>query len=291
MTSSPKFCVRKDCKFSAIGGGVFLRVGYFRIKRTNTQIRRYRCKNCKKSFSSRTLKADFLHKKPDNNSKLSQLLCEGCSLRSASRLLKMTYRNTYKKFLWLGRQAQTKKQALSHNAQVLYFDEMETIEHTKCKPLSIALIVNEKYEILEAKVAKMPAKGRLTVFSNKKYGKRKDERELALQSGFTGLGPKLTNIPKLIKSDAKPSYRKFVLQHFPGVSYQVHSRINKEHQQSRLHEKKHKRNFDPMFAINQRCAKLRADIKRLTRRSWCTTKRPENLQLHLDLYIVAQFAA
>lgn len=291
MTSLPGFCVNKACTFHTKTGGIFVRIGYFKIKCTNTLIRRYRCKNCLKSFSSRTLKPDYCHKKPHLNDIFRKLLCEGVTLRGASRALKMTYRNTYLKFLWLGRQAQIEKQALSCNANIIYFDEMETIEHTKCKPLSIALMVSEEYKILEARVAKMPAKGKLSKFSNRKYGKREDDREGALKTAFTSLCSKLENTPKLIKSDAKPSYRKHVNKHFPSVEYQIHCRVNKEHQQSRLHEKKYKKMFDPMFALNQRCAKLRADIKRLARRSWVTTKKPENLQLHLDIYIVAQFVA
>ena len=45
-----------------------------------------------------------------------------------------------------------------------------------------------------------------------------------------------------------------------------------------------KKKFDPMFALNQRCAKLRDDVKRLARRNWCTTKKVENLTKHLIIY-------
>ena len=31
--------------------------------------------------------------------------------------------------------------------------------------------------------------------------------------------------------------------------------------------------FDPMFALNHTCAMLRANINRLFRRTWCTSKR------------------
>jgi len=42
--------------------------------------------------------------------------------------------------------------------------------------------------------------------------------------------------------------------------------------------------LDPMFAINQRCASLRADVNRLIRRSWCTTKKSNHLHKHLMIY-------
>jgi hypothetical protein len=225
----------------------------------------------------------------DLNKALQKLLTEGNSIRACGRILGLTYRNTYNKFLWLIAQAKHKKGSLRPRAEVLFFDEMETIHHTKCKPLSIGIMVNEKYEILDLQVAEMPMKGRLSRFSVEKYGPRKDEREQVMEKMFMRLKKDLCLTPTKLCSDAKPSYRKFVERYYPHAQYEVHSRVSKERIRDRLHEKLQKKRFDPMFALNQRCAKLRSDIRRLTRRSWCTTKSPINLQGHLDLYIVNQF--
>lgn len=225
----------------------------------------------------------------DLNSQLAKLLIEGSSLRSASRILNMTYKNTYNKFLWLIKQAQITKNQLRLKAQVLQFDELETIHHTKCKPLSICIMVNENYQVLSLETAEMPAKGRLAQFSVQKYGYRKDDREIVLDQSFSNLTKRLIKKPMLIQSDAKSSYRKFVENYFPGLSYEVYNRSEKERHRDRLHEKSQKKVFDPLFALNQRCALLRSSIKRLTRRSWCTTKKIENLQGHLDLFLVSQF--
>jgi transposase-like protein len=260
--------------------------GFFRIKRSGQRIKRFRCGACKKSFSSRTLKPGYYQKKPHLNTPLHNLICEGVSLRAASRLLGLTYRNTYLKFLWLSRNRAFRHQKIQ--SKELYFDEMETIEHTKCKPLSVALVVNENYQILGARVAKMPCKGKLARFSRKKYGFRPDERERARNALFESLAKSHTNTVEKVLSDANPSYKKLVRKYFPKAFYEVHSRANKERARDRLHEIFQKKTFDPLFPLNQRCAKLRSDIKRLTRRSWCTTKKPENLQRHLDLYIALQ---
>ena len=225
----------------------------------------------------------------DLNFQLAELLIKGNSLRDCARLLKMTYKNTYRKFQWLIEQARVAKYNIPWKAEVLQFDEMETIHHTKCKPLSIALMVNEKYEILAAQVAEMPAKGRLAEISRIKYGPRFDAREIVLENCFKTAKKSLCETPETIMSDARPTYRKFVEQYFAESSYEIHSRADKERHRSRLHEKLQKKRFDPMFAINQRCAKLRSSIRRLARRSWCTTKKVENLQGHLDLFIVMQF--
>ena len=45
--------------------------------------------------------------------------------------------------------------------------------------------------------------------------------------------------------------------------------------------------FDPLFSINHTLAMLRANINRLVRRTWCTTKRPEALEHHLWIYLAA----
>lgn len=43
--------------------------------------------------------------------------------------------------------------------------------------------------------------------------------------------------------------------------------------------------FDPIFSINHSLASLRANINRLIRQTWCTTKRPDRLAAHLHLYV------
>ncbi len=289
MSFSPQLCPHKDCPSFTLGKTQFIKKGFFTVKRTNQRVRRFQCKKCLSTFSSRTFKPDFRHKKPDLNFKLAQLLVEGASLRACSRILGLTYFNTYLKFLWLQKIVNLKRGSFSWTAQKLQFDELETIHHTKCKPLSVALIVNERYELLGAQVAEMPAKGRLAEFSRAKYGPRLDQRPEKLKSLFTDLKRSLSEAPLLIESDQKPGYSKIVQEFFPNSSYKQHCRAEKVRLQDRLHEKLQKRTFDPLFAINHKCALLRSHIKRLTRRSWCTTKKPENLQLHLDLFVMMQF--
>ena len=44
--------------------------------------------------------------------------------------------------------------------------------------------------------------------------------------------------------------------------------------------------FDPLFSLNHSFAMLRANINRLFRRTWNTTKKPERLALHIALYVL-----
>ena len=105
----------------------------------------------------------------DLNPIFVRLLSEGNSLRGIGRILGLTYHNTYRKFLWFKRLVEEHQKSLRFSAEEIQFDELETIHHTKCKPLNLILVLNEKYQLISAKVAEMPAKGRLAEFSRKKY--------------------------------------------------------------------------------------------------------------------------
>lgn len=289
MSFAPKICPHKNCPSQPNGRSFFRKKGFFKIKRLNQYIRKFQCKSCQKYCSSRTFKLDYKHKKMDLNYQLAQLLIEGNSLRSCSRILGLTYKNTYNKFLWLRKVTEVHKSKLKFYAQKIQFDELETIHHTKCKPLSIALVVSENHQLLAAQVAEMPAKGRLAEFSRRKYGPRKDERIIKIKEALQFAKQRTSGNINIIESDSKPGYSNLVKEVFGEVlKYEQYLSKDKRKMQDRLHELKQKKRFDPLFAVNHQCARLRSQIKRLTRRSWCTTKKPENLQLHLDLFIHMQ---
>src|SRR5690606_28620447 len=90
------------------------------------------------------------------------------------------------------------------------FDEMETFEHTKMKPLSIVVAVEKKSRrILAAEVARMPAKGLLAAKSRKKYGYRKNDRPEAIRSVLRLVRSLATN-DLVVESDESPRYPKYM---------------------------------------------------------------------------------
>jgi hypothetical protein len=71
------------------------------------------------------------------------------------------------------------------------FDDMETFEHTKLKPLSVTLAVQyQTRRILGFQVSQMPAKGLLAQKAFEKYGYREDKRSEGSGVGPTGAGLK-----------------------------------------------------------------------------------------------------
>ncbi len=263
--------------------------GHFYVKRLNRYYQKFQCPLCKKIFSHRTFQLDRYHKKRDLNFPLAQLLVEGVSLRGASRLLNLSYSNTYKKFIWFNKWLRPKIDQLQIPSDKLQIDELETIHHTKCKPLSICLIVNDQHQLVSANVAQIPAKGLLATISRAKYGLRPSNRPDIIELSLSQAVNRVKNQIQLIESDASSSYRGLIRKIFGNILYQYHQRSKKPKTRELLFTSTEKRQFDPLFAVNHQCARLRSQIKRLTRRSWCTTKKIENLQLHLDLFLVMQF--
>lgn len=279
-----------QCPFEACSSGRssatrIHRRGHYRIARTNQKVRRYFCTSCRHSFSHRTRSLDYGHKKRDLNLKIASLLVKGVTLRDCARELGVSYTTVYRKFLWLRRWVESKSKSLAFSSGRLQIDEMETIHHTKCKPLSICIVANDSNQLLLARVAEMPAKGPLAEISRKRYGPRSDHRGRVFRESLAQLRELVPNGAFILESDAKPSYQAAVSEVLPEVIYQTHQAKPRKSVEERLHEHSNKRRFDPLFWVNHKCAVLRAQIKRLTRRSWCTTKRVENLQLHLDLLV------
>jgi hypothetical protein len=168
--------------------------------------------------------------------------------------------------------------------QELQFDEMETFEHTKCKPLSIALVVEAKSrKILGVSVARMPASGPLAEISRRKYGLRKDERSQKAHALLQSLAP--TNLPStalLIRTDQNPKYPHWIKRSFPKAQHVAH--LGKRGCITGQGELK-KVVFDPLFSLNHTAAMIRANVSRLARKTWCTTKKPEKLLARLHIYL------
>jgi hypothetical protein len=174
------------------------------------------------------------------------------------------------------------KQEAPHSLLALQFDEMESSVHSKCLPLSIPLaVLPGSRKILSFRVCEMPAKGLLAEISRKKYGPRKDGRPQAADSLFAELAG-LIHPEAEIATDQNPKYPGWMASHFPKIKHFAHKgRRGCVVGQGELK----KGGWDPLFSLNHTCAMLRANINRLARRTWCTTKRADRLAVHIELYI------
>lgn len=211
-------------------------------------------------------------------------MCSGMSQRRAARIFCLNRKTVVRKLRFLAEQARLGLQienASSPKCEIIEFDDLETFEHTKCKPLSVILALEFKTRrILGFQVSQMPCKGRLAKLSYKKYGYRADHRA----QGRKALFEEIKNYIEpnaIIKSDLSPHYPADVKKYFPEATHQPF--LSKRGSSTGGGELK-KTKFDPLFSINHTFAKCRADINRLFRRTWCTTKDPKRLSDHLAIY-------
>lgn len=263
-----------------------LKIGFFRRKSDCRLIQRFRCKQCSREYSNSTGHPAFGQNKRQKNDKLRRLICSGVSLRRSARLLHVSRTTIDRKFRYLGIQARLQLVAMNLEkapAEILEFDDLETFEHTKCKPLSITLAVESgSRRIMGFAVARMPAKGRLVHIATKKYGPRVDERSGKRRELFENLRHLVTSDAK-IKSDQNPHYPKDVNRAFPDAIHETHKgqrgSITGQGELKKIR-------FDPLFSLNHTCAMARANMNRLFRRTWCTTKIPERLTDHFAIYAV-----
>lgn len=259
-----------------------VRIGRFYRTSDSRWVQRFRCTKCRKGFSNATFNSCFRQKKRQKNALLRKLLCSGVSQRRAARILNLHRVTVVRKFLFLSLEAEFLLSTQNYGSPktgIIEFDDMETFEHTKCKPLSITLAVESKTRrILGVEVSRMPAKGLLSRV--RKYGRRVDERAVGRRLLFQKI-QNFTADDVTIKSDSNPHYEKQVRELFPSAKYLQY--LGKRGAITGQGELKKVR-FDPLFSLNHTCAKIRADVNRLFRRTWCTTKNPDRLRAHLILY-------
>ena len=283
---SKSIIVRNEGNCSECRTGL-VRFGYFFRKHDLKRIPRYWCKVCKKSSSDSTGSSLFRQKKPHLNTWIYKLLVGGYSQRRAAMDLAVNRKTVVRKFIFLGNAAQealafTNK--LAPKVSHLQFDDMESFVHTKCKPVSMTLAVEfGTRRILGFEVAQMSAKGKLAKIALKKYGPREDKRAQARDKLFTELRELVTD-DALIESDMNPHYPGSVKKHFPNSLHKVH----KGRRGCVVGQGELKRGgYDPLFSLNHTCAMFRANVNRLFRRTWCTTKKQDRLELHMALYALA----
>src|ERR1700677_158221 len=260
------------------------RYGFFVRKSDKKRVPRYRCQSCFYVYSQARFQSCYRQKKRRLNKRILELLCSGVSQRRISRLLKVTRKTVYKKLIFLAQRAQEKNLKIYKSLPKIdhiQFDDLETIEHTKCKPLSVTLVVEEKTRrILSFSVSQMAAKGHLSKIAFKKYGYRKDLRSHGRKELFTTLKAKL-HPQALIESDENPHYKEDIKTFFPKATHRAflggRGAIAGQGELKKLR-------FDPLFTLNHTFAMLRANINRLFRKTWCTTKLPERLKDHLEIY-------
>lgn len=277
-------CPRNSCKNDPKITLVVCK-GYYYRKSDSRLIQRFFCKKCKRGFSRASFSTCFGQNKRRVNEPLRKLLCSGVSLRRSAILLNVHRKTVVRKFIFLGINAVKRNKEFTLNQKnvlSVQFDDLETSEHSKCKPVSVSLVVKHpEREILGFRVSQMPSKGLLAKISREKYGYRADKRPQGWLSLLKELRPIIDEKAEFL-SDKNPLYPSVLKKVFPNST---HTCVKGQRGCVAGQGELKKITYDPLFSLNHTCAMLRANINRLFRRTWCTTKKMEFLVYHIALYV------
>jgi transposase-like protein len=261
-----------------------IKKGFYTRRSDQKRIQRYFCHKCRVRFSAQTHRIDYRHRKRSINQQVFRLLCKGVSQRACALIVDVrppaiaTRVNRFALVSKKNMQITNSREKKSHS---ILIDEMESFEHTKCKPLTIPIAVEDKTRrILALDVGQIAAKGHLAAISRKKYGYRKCERERVLTNVFSEITSYCAK-DVVIKSDLSCHYPAKIKKFFPHATHlSFKGRRGAVVGQGELK----RGGFDPLFSLNHTYAMIRDNLKRLTRRTWCTTKRPNILVKLIYIY-------
>jgi transposase-like protein len=287
----PSQCPYEDCQAHVQGPSSrrFHLKDYYYRSSDGKRVPRFKCLHCKRSFSSARFCPCFRQKKRKLNSVIEELFSSTMSQRRIARVLGITRNTVVRKFLFIAAQAKMERMKRLNSLKKenkklsrVFFDEMESFERSKCLPLSIPLVVDpESRKVLSFRVCSMPAKGLLAKISRQKYGPRKDERPESAYEVWNEIKDCLVDNPEVV-TDQNPHYPQWIAPHFKSILHTTH----KGRRGCVVGQGELKRGgFDPLFELNHTAAMFRANINRLLRRTWCTTKLKSRLQDHIEIYV------
>lgn len=278
----------KECPHCKATGKFFIKKGYFRNKCDHQPVPRYKCKACGKNFSSHTILPTYRQKKPYLNHLIYKLYASATTQRRLARVLGCNLKTLARKLLFIAEQARIYHEEHISNGGIqttfVQFDEMETFEHTRLKPLSIAMAVRAKFtsqntsntnEIIDFRIATMNCHGHLSALARHLYGIRPDTRSQACKEVFETVAKcQKPGYQITVATDGKKSYPAILASVMPSAIHQpAPNRIAAAG------------GNNPLFSFNSIAGKIRHDLSRMARRSWVTTKTIWGLEAHLMLYV------
>ena len=266
-----------------------VRDGHYHRADDSKFIQRFQCKDCGKKFSAATHKPTYRQKRRRINSTVRFCFASNMCPRDIAEMVGVNVKTVRTRLVWQAKLSRarnkTQLQAYLHEhgpIRTVQFDDLVTFEHTKMKPLTVPMAVIDGVRIpLGFRVASIPAFGLLAAKSREKYGPRVDESQAARHAVFQEL---TTLLPPDVhfKTDGHKHYAALIKEYFPKATHDVF--ISERGAVVGQGELK-KTAFDKLFSVNHTFATVRAKVNRLNRRTWCTTKDPERLADHIDVFI------
>ena len=126
MSLNCPYCLTKSENRKSV-----IKFGFFRRQSDQKYINRYRCLDCKKTFSKATFDPRLNQKKRHLNTVIVSLLTSGVSQRRCAKILSINTKTVVRKFIFMGKSALIElesMQSLWPTVKVFEFDDLETFE-------------------------------------------------------------------------------------------------------------------------------------------------------------------
>ena len=263
----------------------FKKKGSYQRKTDGVEVARFQCKPCGKSFSEQTFRFDFYKHRKQLNEIIFRVLSSGVSQRRAAWIIGCS-RSKIDGFVGpIGKVCGSLLENYRQSRELvtkLQFDELETFIHTKLKPVTVPIAVEkETRKILGVTAGDISAKGKLSEKSKAKYGPRECQRDLAINTLLESVKVCCDVENLTIQTDKSTHYPSKIKKYFPKA---IHIPTKGKRGCVTGQGEMKRGGFDELFSLNHSYAMFRDNIKRLTRRTWCTSKRRNRLLCFLNMY-------
>ena len=200
---------------------------YYRVEDAQS-IQRYRCKTCGKCFSSSTSTPTYRQKRRRLNRLIEADIASSTAQRRIAIKLGCARNTVARKIAFLAERAREKTEAwLASQAPFnkLQWDELITFEHTRLKPLSVAVMACEQGRgILGFRVVQIPASGPIAQRAREKYGPRRNLSGYARRDLLKNLAPHIA-AQATVTCDEHPRYREELEAALSGVNVIQHRSV------------------------------------------------------------------
>ena len=286
MSFTPPRCPNLSCpKHQAADGFRCVRWGYFSARCRQRPEQRYRCVDCRKTFSRQTFRHDYRDRRPDIVGKLFSLLTSGVGFRQSASLLDVDQATAQNKMHKLSRTCgllhQNLSAALPDGGEYL-LDEEESYEQASIRPLTVPILIERtSYFIVATAVGSIrrlapagTARRKRQDLEEKTHGKRPDQSRQCVAQVMRALRQRTTG-PIVLSTDQKSSYATLGQEVFgPEL---VHDTTPGSAPRT---------TFNRLFPINLSIAMSRDNCGRLRRRSWLVSKAAKRLEGQLEIFAV-----
>ena len=267
------------------GAGCSVKFGRYHRDDDAQSIQRYRCNACGKCHSSATHAPTYRQKRRRLNRLIEMDIASSTAQRRIAIKHRCDRKTVARKVQFLAQEARKKTQKwLEKNGpfDTLQWDELITFEHSRLKPLSVAVMACVRSRcVIGFGIAQIPASGQIAKRSVEKYGKRRNRSGSMRKRVLKEVAQHVSDSAS-ITTDEHPRYAAEISRAFPKMSHTQHRSVRG----SLTGQGELKRTgYDPLFNINHTLAMMRDNIKRLTRRTWCTTKLASSLDDVIAIYV------